>query len=296
MDALRYAENLSEIPNPKPLEELKRAFWREIPASVENDPLTFLGAYPDPKDKEVVGFLGATFAFGNIGVLKRRLRELFVALGPSPWETLIGLSDRLSELQPQLASWKYRFIPNESLWALLGGVGKVLQAFGSLEALYMELYRTLGDVWESHEAFLERLRSSVFQGEKPYSRPILFLLPATKSSPLKRMNLFLRWMVRHDGLDPGIWEGVPRNRLMVPLDTHTFRLGRQLGLIQAKRPDRRACIEITQAFASVCPEDPLSFDMPLSHFGMARRCRNRLKPGVCRPCPLRQACQIACCS
>jgi uncharacterized protein (TIGR02757 family) len=286
-------ENLPETSRFAALDGLKRAFWKNPPASVDNDPVGFLGAYPEPKDKEVIGFLAATLAFGSVCVLKGRLHSLFLVLGSSPWRTLCKLSERHLELQSKLASWKYRFIPSQALWALLEGVGAVIQEFGSLEALYMGFYRTLGDVWVSNEAFLRRIRSGILQGGQPLSPPVRFLLPAAKTSPLKRMNLFLRWMVRSDGLDTGIWKEIPKNRLMVPLDTHTFRLGRQLGLIQAKLPERKACIEITQAFLSACPEDPLSFDMPLSHFGMSKRCKDRFKPGVCGQCPLRPACHMA---
>lgn len=293
MDTLQSMENPYKVSRFEALNGLKRAFWKDPPASVDCDPVGFLRAYRETTDKEVVGFLSAMLAFGNIRVLKGRLQSLFLALGPSPWRTLGSLSERPIVVRSKLASWKYRFIPNEALWSLLEGVGRVIQEFGSLEALYMGFYKTQGDVWASHEAFLGRIRSSILQEGKPLSPPVHFLLPSAKASPLKRMNLFLRWMVRSDGLDAGIWNGIPKDRLMVPLDTHTFRLGRQLGLIQAKRPQRKACIEITQAFSSVCPEDPLSFDMPLSHFGMSKRCRDRLKPGVCRQCALRPACHTA---
>lgn len=277
----------------KALIELKEAFWKQFPSSVWNDPVMFLRSYENPKDVELAGFLAATLAFGSVSVLKGRLEALFSTLGPSPWQSLFHYDRERTRLAEALSGWKYRFIPSEALIWLLGGLARIIQAHGSLEALFMEEYLGSGDVWASSGAFLERLRQeAVSKGQSP-GRSILFLLPQSNASPLKRLNLFLRWMVRKDGFDCGLWKRIPKDRLCAPLDTHVFRLGRQLGLIQAKTPGKKACIQLTEAFLEACPEDPLSFDMPLSHFGMMRTCSHRFEPGVCLACPLKPVCMLA---
>jgi uncharacterized protein (TIGR02757 family) len=277
----------------KALIELKEAFWKQLPPSVWKDPVMFLRSYEDPKDVELVGFLAATLAFGNVSVLKGRLEALFLALGPSPWQRLCHYDRERTKLAKALSGWKYRFIPSEAIIWLLGGLARILQAHGSLEAFFMEEYLGSGEVWSASGAFLERLRQETVPKGLPLRPPILFLLPKGNASPLKRLNLFLRWMVRKDGFDHGLWKGIPKDRLCAPLDTHVFRLGRQIGLIQAKMPGKKACIQLTEAFLEACPEDPLSFDMPLSHFGMMRTCSHRFEPGVCRACPLKPVCMLA---
>lgn len=253
----------------------------------------FLRSYEDPRDAELVGFLAATFAFGNVAVLKRRLEDLFLALRPSPYQTLYHYPKEQQRISGTLSGWKYRFIPSEILLSLLWGLSRVLQAYGSLEALFMEVYRMSGEVEAASGAFLERLRQASIAKGNPIERPILFLLPQNNTSPLKRMNLFLRWMVRKDEFDRGFWQGISKERLCAPLDTHVFRLGRQLGFIKAKTPGKKACSQLTEVFLEACPEDPLSFDMPLSHFGMMQRCRRRFEPGVCPACPLKPVCLLA---
>ena len=88
-----------------------------------------------------------------------------------------------------------------------------------------------------------------------------------KGSALKRMNLFLRWMVRRDAVDPGVWRDVPASKLILPLDTHTFRISRLLGFTRRKSADLRAALESTAAFRRLNGDDPLKYDFSLACFG-----------------------------
>ena len=96
-----------------------------------------------------------------------------------------------------------------------------------------------------------------------------FLLPSpADGSACKRLFLYIKWMSRRDAVDPGGWAGVPPSSLMMPVDTHIFRIGRTLGFTSRSQADLRACREITQAFAAICPEDPTKYDFCLSRFGI----------------------------
>ena len=96
-----------------------------------------------------------------------------------------------------------------------------------------------------------------------------FLLPSpADGSACKRLFLYIKWMSRRDAVDPGGWAGVPPSSLMMPVDTHIFRIGRTLGFTSRSQADLRACREITQAFARICPEDPTKYDFCLSRFGI----------------------------
>ncbi|HOX23780.1 MAG TPA: DUF2400 family protein, partial [Elusimicrobiales bacterium] len=89
-----------------------------------------------------------------------------------------------------------------------------------------------------------------------------------QSSPLKRWNLYFRWMVRKDAVDPGGWNKIPPSSLIVPLDTHMQRIAKLLGLTKRKQADMKTALEITAAFAAVRPEDPVRYDFCLTRFGI----------------------------
>ncbi len=95
------------------------------------------------------------------------------------------------------------------------------------------------------------------------------LLPSPgKGSACKRLNLFLRWMVRSDDVDPGGWSGVDAGKLIVPLDTHMHRMGLEVGLTRRKQADMQAALEVTRAFRTIAPEDPVRYDFALTRLGI----------------------------
>ncbi|MFC1474950.1 TIGR02757 family protein, partial [bacterium] len=96
-----------------------------------------------------------------------------------------------------------------------------------------------------------------------------YLTPAPRrGSACKRMNLFLRWMVRRDDVDPGPWTDVPASKLVVPLDTHMHRISSGMGLTSRKQADLKTAIEITDAFRAISPEDPVRYDFALTRLGI----------------------------
>ena len=110
----------------------------------------------------------------------------------------------------------------------------------------------------------------------PYrSRGYEFLLgkiPTPKTnSPYKRWHMYLRWMVRHDNLDMGLWSNVDKKDLLVPLDTHTFKVGQKFGLIKRKGYDFRAVLELTESFRKLDFDDPVKFDFALYRIGQEKK-------------------------
>jgi uncharacterized protein (TIGR02757 family) len=106
------------------------------------------------------------------------------------------------------------------------------------------------------------------------------------------MNLFLRWMVRQDGVDPGGWTRVSARQLVVPLDTHTIRVGRCLRLTRRATPGWRMATDITGALRALDPDDPVRYDFALCHLSMMGACGWRATRGN-RSCPLREVCRPA---
>ncbi len=161
---------------------------------------------------------------------------------------------------------------------------------GSLEALYRAVRGESADLRSGLTAFLGWFRES--WGESlPRERNFLFPDPRNGSA-CKRHNLFLRWMVRGgDGVDLGLWTALSPRELIVPLDTHLARLGRWMGLTRRSAADWKTAEEITRAFRSVCPEDPLRFDFPLARIGILGECTSR-RTGRCPACPLARVCAV----
>ncbi len=242
--------------------------------------------FRDPKDAEAAAFVAASFAFGNVSQILRFLEKLFGVLTPSPHAALTA---RRPVAASRVAGLSHRFISGAGVHRFLLCVRAALREHGSLEALY-RLGMTAGepDVRKGFSRFLEAFR--VAWGDPlPRERDFLFPDPR-KGSACKRHNLFLRWMVRRDdGVDLGLWTAVAPRYLIVPLDTHMARLGRCLGLSARTAPDWKTAEEITGAFRSVCPEDPVRFDYALTRIGILKHCTARSR-GVCRRCPLAPAC------
>lgn len=250
--------------------------------------MRFPRRYRDPRDIETAAFLAATFAFGRVSQIHRFLERLFAELSPSPHAALCGPRPvpfrRVAELS-------HRFISPKGVHRFLRCVRKSLLAHGSLEGLYRCGTGESADPRERLSGFLGWFRGA-WGEDLPRERNFLFPDPRGGSA-CKRHNLFLRWMVRGgDGVDLGIWTVLAPRELVVPLDTHMARLGRWMGLTRRRGTDWKAAEEITRAFRSTCPDDPLRFDFPLTRIGILGECTARRR-GRCSACPIAPVCAAA---
>jgi len=237
-------------------------------------------------DGEAAAFIAATFAFGNVAQIRAFLARLFDALGPSPHAALTGPT-RVP--RSRLSGLRHRFISPAGVYRFLGCLRAIYLEHGSLEALYLRgMGRPVAEPRERLARFLEGFRES---WGPPLPRQRTFLFPdPRRGSACKRHNLFLRWMVRRgDGVDLGIWTGVSPKDLVVPLDTHMARIGRWMGLTRHRTANWRMAEEITEAFRSVCAEDPVKFDFALTRIGILKAC-TLSRRGDCGRCPVAPAC------
>jgi uncharacterized protein (TIGR02757 family) len=150
------------------------------------------------------------------------------------------------------------------------------------------------DIGPALETFSTRGRALDFRaayGKVPRSPGVYYFLsrPSTGAA-CKRMNLFLRWMVRRDRVDPGGWTAVPSRQLVVPLDTHTIRVGRCLRFTRRATAGWKMAEEITAALRQFDPDDPVRYDFALCHLSMMGACGYRTRRGN-RQCPLREFCR-----
>ncbi|MBK8216359.1 MAG: TIGR02757 family protein [Myxococcales bacterium] len=269
----------------------------DVGARRERDPVGLVRPFTHRDDRELVGLLASSLAFGNVTIILAKVREVLSVLGPSPRET----ASRLPRLQRGLQGFVHRLFRGEDVARLLYGARRCQLRFGSLEALFLAgleggVDRAGPD--EAREALARLVDHLRDEGGLPRTSPDgrrgpAHLLPAVRAGAgAKRLHLFLRWMVRpEDGVDLGVWSGVPRRLLACPVDTHILKLGRNLGLTARKDASDRTVREITASLARFDPEDPTKYDFSLCHLGMETRCRERFVRSVCGECPARGACR-----
>lgn len=266
------------------------------PVRLAFDPVELPRLYGDPRDAEVTGLLSALLAYGRADLFKPKLRALLGAMGPSPAAFVTRL-DAIGAAR-LLRGFVYRFNVGADLAVLLLGMGWALREKGSLEALFEAQLRGHGSIKGALGAFTRSIRCSASVGPVRRAlgreRGLDHLLPlALGDGPAKRLNLFLRWMVRGpDEVDLGLWRSVTPAQLVVPLDTHLARVSRRLGLTRRKDLSWKTAEEVTTSLRLIDPGDPVRFDFALCHLGMSGACPPRPSIGRCSACPLLGSCRV----
>ncbi|MBP7125120.1 DUF2400 domain-containing protein [Myxococcota bacterium] len=256
------------------------------PEEVARDPLRFPRAFARGIDQEAAGLVASSFAFGRVAAFLPVLDEVFRRLGPSPGERMAGLEER--EARRLAEGILYRWVRPEHLAALLLGTGRRLAVEGTLRGPVVRAWREGRGV----TAGLRDLADGIRQAAGTLDPG--FLLPRPeRDSPWKRLHLCLRWMVRRDFPDLGLWREIPASDLVMPLDVHVHRLAMAMGLLPPRRsgPRLRDALDLTDRLRGLDPGDPLRFDFAWSHLGISGGCPGRRGPR-CRGCSLEGSCRL----
>ena len=229
---------------------------------VNPDPLQFLYDYPDVRDREVAGLIASSLAFGRVAQIVRSVGIVLRRLEPSPTAFLEAAAP--GSIRTMFGDFIHRFVTGADLAEMLLAVKRVIRRYGSLHMCFLNGFDADDEtVLPALAAFVSEL-SAETNGRRNY------LLPSPeRGSACKRLNLFLRWMVRKDDVDPGGWHEVSPSMLIVPLDVHMHRACRALGLTERKGADMRTAVEITDAFREIAPEDPVRYDFCLTRPGIS---------------------------
>jgi len=257
------------------------------------DPIQIVRRYERLDDREVVGFIAGGLAFGRVASVMASIEAVCAVLGDAPASFVRAFEPARDgrALQPIVHRWTR----GEDLTGVVLILKTLLDRHGSLEAaLARHLAPAAADVESALEQFSTEARAVDLR--QVYGRPrrnpgahYFFSRPSTGSA-CKRLNLFLRWMVRTDAVDPGGWTRVPAGQLVVPLDTHTIRAGKCLGLTRRASPGWKMAAEITSALRALDRDDPVRYDFALCHLSMMGACGYRSKQGDSQ-CPLRGCCR-----
>jgi uncharacterized protein (TIGR02757 family) len=290
-------------PSPRPARRSREARLREVLDGVRagcdvekergKDPVKFVYRYAGATDQELVALVASSLAFGNVKALCAKIEDALERIDRPVGLGIARAADDPAALRARLRGWKHRVYRDEDLAGLLIGGRRVQQQSGSLgAALAAELQRT-GNLREALSAWTGAIRREGGLDQDPGRRGGAHILPdPAKGSAVKRLMLLLRWMARPaDGIDLGLWSSIPPAALLVPVDTHIHKLGRNLGLTRRNDVSWTTAEEITAALRRFDPADPVKYDFSLCHLGMNQRCPSTRDPLRCEGCGVIRVCR-----
>jgi len=242
-------------------------------AYAHEDPVRFPRRYARDDDREVAGFIASALAYGRRAHIGRSVETLLGYLGDRPARALRSLDPRRAARD--LRGFSHRFNSGEDAAVLLLILGRLLREHGTLNAAFLRGYDPADtDTGPALSAFCRMalgtdIRPLSRSGRVPERAGVRFFFSSPESgSACKRLNMFLRWMVRRDAIDLGLWRGLPPSKLLVPVDTHVARVSRALGLTRRRSADWATAVEVTRRLKEIEPEDPVRYDFALYTWGL----------------------------
>ena len=257
------------------------------------DPVQIVRRFTRADDREVVGFIAASLAFGRVASVIQSIERVLVVLGRHPAESIRRFEPKRDK--PSFAHIVHRWTRGPDIAALIWIIHQMLRDSGSIEEFFVEgLEREAPDLSSAIDSFSTRALAfnlKPIYGRVPKRPGVCYFFPrASTGSACKRLNLFLRWMVRRDALDLGVWTRVSPSKLVVPLDTHVIRVGRCLQLTRYTSPGWAMARDITASLQRIDPADPIRYDFSFCHLGMMNACGFSRAQGDAQ-CPLRGVCR-----
>jgi uncharacterized protein (TIGR02757 family) len=236
--------------------------------NIAPDPLGFVYKYSSKADREIAGLLSAVLAYGRVAQISNSLEKLLGLIGNSPAQ-FVKQFDKSKKVR--LKDFKHRFNTGRDIADLLELLQWVLEKHGSIERFFIEgLNKDDTNIAGALSVFCQTLlqkHAADNNGIVRQSFKYLLSDPANKSA-CKRLNLYLRWMVRNDDVDTGTWKLVNKSKLIIPMDVHMSRVTRVMGFHDKKNITLKTAVEVTERFAEVDPADPVKYDFVLCRMGM----------------------------
>lgn len=227
---------------------------------VSPDPLQFLYDYRDPADREIVGLIASSLAYGRVSQIISSVSNVLDRMTKP--RKFIERAGR-KKLENTFLGFKHRFTTGKEMAAMLHGAKGVIEKHGSLGACFAN------GMDDNDETIIPALEKFITELNEGANGEASSLLPdPSRGSACKRLNMYLRWMVRSDDVDPGGWKGICPSKLIVPLDTHMYNICRRMGLTERKAANLKTALEITEAFREISPEDPVRYDFAITRLGI----------------------------
>jgi uncharacterized protein (TIGR02757 family) len=255
------------------LEELYRQYDHRF---VTPDPLEFVRAQRTDADREVVGMLASGLAFGTVLQIKRSIAAVLDVLGPAPADAVAALDP--ADAVARLHDFRHRWLDGRDVACLLYLVRQMRASHGTVEGFFAEgLSPEHADVGKALASFSARAlalgHGGVYRGRRiPANAGVRYFFPSPAAgSACKRLNLFLRWMSRRDGVDLGVWRRPAPSQLVLPLDAHTYALARRIRLTRYRSPGWAMALDVTRRLRQLDPDDPVKYDFAFHRMGLLKR-------------------------
>lgn len=235
---------------------------------IKHDPIQFVYKFDDERDREIAGFVSSIIAQGKRKNIISKSNELIVEIMKEPFNFVKSFDiDRIPKELMSFTYFAYRNITGFQLSFIFDSLKKLIQRYSSLKGAFYEKYsrhRSENNVKSVLIDFVDEFF------DKKVSSDVASLVPnPRKGSACKRLNMFLRWMVRKDKVDTGLWSDIiPTSKLIIPLDFHVSKISRELGLTSRSQDDWITAEEITEKLKEFDPNDPVKYDFAIFGYGV----------------------------
>ena len=232
---------------------------------IQTDPIQIPKLFEEKEDIEIAGFLAASLAWGQRPTIIGKCKELMAYMDFSPYDFIMHATEKDFE---RFQHFKHRTFNGYDCIYFLHALAHIYRNMGGLETIFTDAWLRHGDMFDVLGCWYRAF--TVLPAQPRVLRHIACI---DKGSACKRINMYLRWMVRKDqgGIDFGLWKKIPAAGLLIPLDLHTGNVSRQLGLLTRKQNDARAVRELTGRLREFDPDDPIRYDFALFGLGAFRQ-------------------------
>lgn len=234
------------------------------PEFIDTDPISIPHRFNNNEDIEIAGFLTSTIAWGNRKMIIQNASRMMEILGESPYDFVMSHSDsNLDNIQGSI----HRTFNHLDFRFFIKALRNVYENHEGLEGIFTKHQEA-----ESLQPAISKFKKIFFEIQHP-TRTMKHVSDPDKGSAAKRLNMWLRWLVRKDksGVDFGIWKSIPQSSLSCPLDVHSGNVARKLGLLERKQNDSKAVIELDDSLRKFDPKDPVKYDFALFGLGVFER-------------------------
>ena len=231
---------------------------------INSDPVQFPHRFKSKKDIEIAGFMASLIAYGTRKVFNKKLEQLFDIAQQEPLNFILNFEEGI------LGDFNYRFGKTTDFDCIFLIMKELYSKNGGLEELFKYAYNSVKTLKNPQffkivtDYFYSRVKSNAGSG-------FYFMIPNPENGgAMKRMNMFLRWMVRKPPVDFGLWDCIPQSELLIPLDVHVARVSREMGLLTKKSNDFKAVIELTENLKQFDSNDPVKYDFATFGYGVSK--------------------------
>lgn len=233
------------------------------------DPIEYVRRFSDPRDIEVAGLVASSLAYGQVETIRSNIEKVLGITGSAVGDFVCSTS--FKDKREMLKTFKHRFNDGRDIALLFECAKCAFDEKGSIQGLFTEgLHSGDASIKNALSEFVKKLNAWAIQIGGETGRSFKHLLPLPEAgSPCKRLNMYLRWMVReNDGIDLGIWRRVSPAILVIPVDTHVASIAKRLKMTRRTSANWRMAEEITEALKKISPFDPVKYDFSLCRAGM----------------------------